>query len=327
MVLRLTEKAKCIVHIPKVLYYWRVHSNSVSMDLGTKQYAVDAAIHAVSEQLQRTGETGRVRSNLPYQTIYRIGYDLHNDLISLLLFDASSQQSVLDCVDRVCANTDWRPLELVLEKQDLPICCPDDVTVTYVSKQSNKAQTMEAMAQAASGKYLCFYSHSLVPENKGWLKEMAMLCQREDVCAVGPKGYDMSDNILFAGLAWDLEEESKLKELCRGIHRDQQGFEAMLKYVRNVSALHGACWMVKKQTWQALGGVQGAAKGYETVEFCLKGRQQGLWNVWTPFAECKQSENQREENLETQAFEQVWKGLLREQDPYYHPNLKKLGLL
>ena len=64
--------------------------------------------------------------------------------------------------------------------------------------------------------------------------------------------------------------------LCRGIHRDQQGFEAMLRYVRNVTALDGACFLVKKQTWQALGGFHAAADGYETVEFCLAGVKQGL---------------------------------------------------
>lgn len=64
----------------------------------------------------------------------------------------------------------------------------------------------------------------------------------------------------------------------------------MLRYVRNVTALDGACFLVKKQTWQALGGFHAAADGYETVEFCLAGVKQGLWNVWTPFAECKLAE-------------------------------------
>ena len=65
MVLRLTEKANTIIHIPKVLYYWRVHPVSVSMNLDSKSYAVDAAIRAVGEQLKRTKEYGIVESNLP----------------------------------------------------------------------------------------------------------------------------------------------------------------------------------------------------------------------------------------------------------------------
>ena len=68
-VLRLTEKAGKIVHIPKILYYWRVHAGSVSMDLSVKQYAVDSAKRAIGEQLKRTNEYGQVECNLPYQTI------------------------------------------------------------------------------------------------------------------------------------------------------------------------------------------------------------------------------------------------------------------
>lgn len=71
MVLRLTEKAEKIVHVPKILYYWRVHAGSVSMDLSVKQYAVDAAKKAISNHLERTKEYGQVECNLPYQTIYR----------------------------------------------------------------------------------------------------------------------------------------------------------------------------------------------------------------------------------------------------------------
>ena len=72
MVLRLTERAEKIVHIPKILYYWRVHSESVAMDLSVKAYAVDAAKRAIADQLCRLREAGEVMCNLPYQTIYRI---------------------------------------------------------------------------------------------------------------------------------------------------------------------------------------------------------------------------------------------------------------
>ena len=300
IVLRLTERARCIVHIPKVLYYWRVHEQSVSMDLSTKQYAVDAAIHAVAEQLQRAGEKGQVRSNLPYQTIYRIRYEVDKELVSVLLYDAVSPEQAQRCVDRLIQSTAWRPLELVCYEQAAPERCPEGVALKPVPKQ----------------------------EDEHWLEEMAMLCQRPDVCAVGAKCYDEDDNVLCAGLALDGDKPDLIAALCRGIHRDQQGFEAMLRYVRNVTALDGACFLVKKQTWQALGGFHAAADGYETVEFCLAGVKQGLWNVWTPFAECKLAEAPAAGPCrDAGAFLQRWSKQAGEPDPYYHPNLKKLGLL
>lgn len=326
--LRLTERARCIVHIPKVLYYWRVHEQSVSMDLSTKQYAVDAAIHAVAEQLQRAGEKGQVRSNLPYQTIYRIRYDVDKEPVSILLYDAASPEQAQCCVDRLIQSTAWRPLELVCYEQAVPRRCPEGVALHLVQKQERLADSLEEMAQAAEGKYLCLFASALQPEDEHWLEEMAMLCQRPDVCAVGAKCYDEDDNVLCAGLALDGDKPDKIAALCRGIHRDQQGFEAMLRYVRNVTALDGACFLVKKQTWQALGGFHAAADGYETVEFCLAGVKQGLWNVWTPFAECKLAEAPAAGPCrDAGAFLQRWSKQAGEPDPYYHPNLKKLGLL
>ena len=327
IVLRLTERARCIVHIPKVLYYWRVHEQSVSMDLSTKQYAVDAAIHAVAEQLQRAGEKGEVRSNLPYQTIYRVRYEVDKALVSVLLYDAASPEQAQRCADRLARHTDWRPLELVCYEQAAPAHCPEGVAMKLVSKQARLADSLDEMASAAEGKYLCLFAANLEPEQEDWLTEMAMLCQRPDVCAVGAKCYDEEDCVLCAGVALDSQAQDKIKPLCRGIHRDQQGFEAMLRYVRNVTALDGACLLIKKQSWQALGGFHAAADGYEAEEICLAGRAQGLWNVWTPFAECRLAGQPAGGRRDSAAFAQRWGREIQERDPYYHPNLKKLGLL
>lgn len=327
IVLRLTERARCIVHIPKVLYYWRVHEQSVSMDLSTKQYAVDAAIHAVAEQLQRAGEKGEVRSNLPYQTIYRVRYEVDKALVSVLLYDAASPEQAQRCADRLARHTDWRPLELVCYEQAAPAHCPEGVAMKLVSKQARLADSLDEMARAAEGKYLCLFAADLEPEQEDWLTEMAMLCQRPDVCAVGAKCYDEEDCVLCAGVALDSQAQDKIKPLCRGIHRDQQGFEAMLRYVRNVTVLDGACLLIKKQSWQALGGFHAAADGYEAEEICLAGRAQGLWNVWTPFAECRLAGQPAGGRRDSAAFAQRWGREIQERDPYYHPNLKKLGLL
>ena len=86
MVLRLTEKAEKIVHVPKVLYYWRMHNNSVAQNLDSKSYAVDAAIRAVSGQLAREQESGKVGSSLPFRTIYKVDYDIdHAPFVSIIV--------------------------------------------------------------------------------------------------------------------------------------------------------------------------------------------------------------------------------------------------
>ena len=95
---------------------------------------MDAAIHAVAEQLQRAGEKGQVRSNLPYQTIYRIRYEVDKELVSVLLYDAVSPEQAQRCVDRLIQSTAWRPLELVCYEQAAPERCPEGVALKPVPK-------------------------------------------------------------------------------------------------------------------------------------------------------------------------------------------------
>ena len=135
MVLRLTEKARRIVHIPKVLYYWRLHSNSVSMDLSSKNYAVDAALRAVSAQLARAGESGTVRSNLPFLTIYRIRYEIEGQpLVSVVLHHAKHVSEIKRAVEEVAGRTDYRPLEFVYAGTEglLPADLPADIRIKAV---------------------------------------------------------------------------------------------------------------------------------------------------------------------------------------------------
>ena len=61
LVLRLTEKAKCVVHIPKVLYHWRSHDASTATNPMSKLYAYEAGKRAVEDHLKRCGEEGIVQ--------------------------------------------------------------------------------------------------------------------------------------------------------------------------------------------------------------------------------------------------------------------------
>ena len=55
MILRLTDKAENIVHVPKLMYYWRSHAGSVASDINAKSYAIEAAKGAVADHLTRHG--------------------------------------------------------------------------------------------------------------------------------------------------------------------------------------------------------------------------------------------------------------------------------
>ena len=90
--------------------------------------------------------------------------------------------------------------------------------------------------------------------------------------------------------------------------------------------------MVKKSLYDEVGGLdESFAISLNDVDFCLKLRQKGLLNVFTPFAELfhfesisrgldDQGEKAQRYNKESEQFRTKWKAVLDAGDPYYNPN-------
>lgn len=315
MVLRLTEKAERIVHIPKVLYYWRVHPQSVSMNLDAKSYAVDAAIRAVSEQLKRGKEQGKVASNLPYQTIYRVRYEIQGTpKVSILVQGEYDEARKSKIKEQIIQNTEYGNYEIEFlmqeEKEILGSC-------------------VNRFVRESSAEYFVLLNGNCSPKNKEWLTELLMLAQRRDVCAVSPKVTYENNRICFAGFALDAHVQSKICRVAWNQDNAEQGYEAMLRYVRNTTAVWSGCCMFSKHSWTVLEAFDEKMSGYEVVDFSLKGTEKGLWNVWTCFSEMTYEGQELLENNHdyVHAFEQKWSRLIDAGDKYYHPALKKLGLL
>ena len=315
MVLRLTEKADKIFHIPRVLYYWRVHPESVSMNLDSKHYAVDAAIRAVQEQLSRTGESGKVASNLPYETIYRVRYDLPKSAtVAICNFQKESAGGIRR--------------ELLFQK--------GDVALHYVPVVIRENETLGAAANRILAKiseeYVIFKDLRCVPEgdeqDPQWIDEMLMFAQRKDVGLVSPRILFEDRTCCFAGCALDGTLPSKIRFLCRGIPEEEQGYEAILRHVRNTSIVWEGCFMAKAERIREAGGFAEDLPGYEAADLSLKLRGKGYWNVWTPFSTLVYK-GEAEEPLpeETELFVSRYGDLLKQRDPFYHPFWRKLGLV
>ena len=171
MVLRLTEKTTRITHIPKVLYYWRVHDNSVSKDLGTKLYAVDSAIRAIDQQLLRTGDMGKAASNLPFQTIYRITYELKQEfIVSLILHGTEKPEELEACIRNLEENTEYRNLELIyFAERELKIKVRDGMSLRQripLDTSKTKAESWNQAVELATGEMMLLFDARCRPIRK-----------------------------------------------------------------------------------------------------------------------------------------------------------------
>lgn len=339
MVLRMSEKAKKIVHIPRILYFWRVHKGSVSAGVETKSYAVSAAHKAVAAQLERSGETGRVASISPYPLLYKIDYLVVSEpLVSVVVYGITSAEDLNRCIKYMEDQTRYYPVEVCLIEGTIDekifartlISLPTVKPFFVVNKREQRdCGFLTAAVRKCRGEYIVFLNASSMVEvfKYDWVREMLMYAQRSDVGAVGSKVHDGNGAVYSAGIGLDREEPSLLHHFFRGEKWGSHGFEAGLCHVRNVTAVDGTCLMVSQKKLLAVGGVEESLGGYVFVDLCLRLRAAGMLNICTPFSAVRRWVPAEYGTEDKALFAERWKGVLSHQDPYYNPNTKKYMIL
>lgn len=331
MVLRLTEKTDAIVHIPKVLYYWRVHENSVSQNLEGKIYAVDSAIRAIDEQLIRTGEAGKAASNLPFQTIYRITYEMKGEPLVSIVLHNTEKEKISMAVNNIRKCTSYQNLEFVFFSEKNPDLGSGNIRQKCIKPDEglSRAEKWNQAVKSASGEYLVFLDKDCRPLSENWIQELLMFAQREDVCTAGPKVYYHDDTIAYAGIALWQENRDGLELLCAHDTRADIGYEGLLCHVRETTAASASCMMFSRKSWKDRGGFRNACPGYEDIDFCLRGQKAGLNNVWTCFAEMRFMGRHfvtPKSNVQAETFKSTWKESFSKEQ-YCHRLWKKLRIV
>lgn len=334
MVLRLTEKAKKIVHIPKILYFWRAHKGSVSTGVAVKSYATQAGIDAVTAQLKRQNEPGKVTTVFPYPSLYQVNYALTaNPLISAIIYGDSTLADLNRCIASAEQLTDYFPIELCiiqgnrsreeLKRAAIRFPTVKPYRVFWNNQESKNEDSLNDAVRACQGEVL-FFLHAETEIVAGdWAKEMLPYVCRKDVGAVGIKLLNGRRRIYSAGIAFDTDEESILHHMHRGVSANDHGYEAALRHTRNVSILAGTCFMVKRQTFDLAGGFR-IGYPYAFADLCMNIRKQGLLNIWIPFAAAIYWGMDPALHAECPRFRENWGKELQCGDPYYNPNIKEL---
>lgn len=159
-----------------------------------------------------------------------------------------------------------------------------------------------------------------------------MYAQREDVGAVGAKLYYPDRTIQHAGVVIGLGAHRTAGHTHYRQHRQNLGYMGRLCYAQDVTAVTGACLLVKRELYLSVGGLdESFAVSLNDVDFCLKLREKGLLNVFTPFAELfhyesvsrgldDRGEKAERYNRESERFRKKWSDALEAGDPYYNRN-------
>ena len=348
MILRLTREAENIVHIPRILYYWRSHAGSVASDINAKSYAIDAAKGAVAAHLTACGfKDFTIESTRAFETIFRIRYALTAyPLISIIIPNRDHEQDLRRCINSILERTSYEDYEIIVVENN---SATDEIAKYYETIEKhprirvvkyegefNYSAVNNLGVKNAKGEYLVLLNNDTEVITRNWLEELLMYAQRDDVGATGCMLLYPDYTIQHAGIVLGLGAHRTAGHTHYRMSRENLGYMGRLCYAQNVSAVTGACLMVRKSLYEEAGGLsEDLAVALNDVDLCLKLRKMGLLNIFTPFAELFHYEsasrgrdaeegasaaNAQRYEEECKIFRARWKKELEAGDPYFNPN-------
>ena len=341
LIIRATEKARNIIHVPKVLYHWRAHGLSAAGNPEAKPYAHDAGRKLLSDHLHRLGIDGSVEDGLcPH--MYKVNYSINrNHKISIIIPNKDHAEDLSRCVSTVLTRSSYLQYEIIIvenesiepETRKLYSRLQEQTAVKIV--EWNKPFNFSAMnnyaVKQSTGDVLLFLNNDTEIITPDWIEHMLCHAARKEIGAVGAKLLYPDGKIQHAGVILGIQGTAGHSH--KYFDRDAVGYFSMLKSVHNVSAVTGACMMMRRDIFDEVGGFdEMLSHSYNDIDLCLQIRQKGYRIIFTPYAELYHFESKSRGLMDTpdnavrfsqeaRLFRTKWDALLRRGDPYYNINL------
>ena len=330
-----------IHHIPKVLYYWRVHAQSTSGGVGAKPYVTQNAINAIDAHLARIGVQGKAVEGR-FGSTYKVDYALTSQpLVSIIIPNKDQVPVLTKCIDSLYEKTAYTNFEVLVVENN----STEPETFEYYGKIQKEHSNLKVLyykggfnfsainnfaAQQANGEMYLLLNNDIEIISENWLGEMVSLALQKNVGIVGAMLYYPNDTVQHAGVIVGLGGYAGHSHKYHP--RGKSGYMFRLACVQNLSCVTAACLLVTKQAFDAANGLdEEFTVAFNDVDFCLRIRDMGYQVLFTPYAECyhhesisrgsdkKGEKKERFEGERNRLKDRFGDSLLR--DPFYNPNL------
>ncbi|MBQ9064639.1 MAG: glycosyltransferase family 2 protein [Blautia sp.] len=341
LILRCTEKARHIIHVPEILYHWRTHRASTADNPASKMYAYEAGRRAISEHLDRCGLSGTV-SHTPDYGFYRVKYDVKGTpLVSIIIPNKDEPETLKNCIQSVVSKTTYANYEILIVENNSTgreifdyyreLSKKPGIRLFRYRKPFNYSEINNFGEAHARGEYLVFLNNDIEVITPGWIEEMLGVCQREDTGAVGVKLLYPDNTIQHAGIVIGIGGIAG--NMFVNMPGNRSGYLHKASIMQDMSAVTAACMMVKKSVFDGIGGFEEKlAVAFNDVDLCLRIRQSGYLVVYDPYVQMYHLESKtrgaedneqkvRRFQSEIELFRTRWIDMLKKGDPLYNKNL------
>jgi GT2 family glycosyltransferase len=345
LLLRVTERTERVEHIPRVLYHWRVHSGSSAAVRDQKGYSHEAGLAALREAIDRRGEPGTIVDDDLPAGLYTVRYEIRRPgKVSIIIPTRDHGTDVDLCLRSIFERSTYSNVEVVLldngsrDPESLRIFHewssrdPERVRIVPYDVPFNFSLVNNYAARQSTGEYLLFLNNDTEVVTPDWIEGMLEQAQRPAIGAVGAKLLYPDDTVQHAGVIVGLGGVAGHSH--KHFKADAPGYFYTLQTVNNVSAVTGACAMIRREVFEEVGGFdEELAIAFNDVDLCLRIRAAGYRNVYLPHVvlyhhESKSRgyedtpEKQARFLREQQVMHERWKTDILP-DPYYNINLTR----
>lgn len=297
LLLRLTEKTDKIIHIPKILYHWRLADGSTAKSVGEKNYADDAGQEALRDAVRRRNIQADVIEIPEQPTNYRVKYILptKQPKVSIIIPFKDRPDLLKQCVGSILNKTTYKNFEIILlsnnseeqETHDLikEMKRDDRIKAYEWDHPFNYSKINNYGVSKASGEYITLLNNDTEIITPEWLDELVGVAMQPGVGVVGPMLLypDHKNGIQHAGVVLGMGT------MAGHVFRHRQPLDwtdfGMPAWPRNYLAVTAACFVVSKELYNRVGGLDETfTVSGNDVAFCLQVFKAGYRNIYWPFA-------------------------------------------
>ncbi|RMG22365.1 MAG: glycosyltransferase [Methanobacteriota archaeon] len=329
-----------IIHIPRVLYHWRIHQGSTAMAADEKKYALLAGEKALNDHFRRQKVAAKAEI---LDLGYRVHYELPRKLplVSIIIPTRNGLNLIRQCVKSVISKTTYPNYEIIIidNNSDDPdtlrylddVVRHEKVRVLHDPRPFNYSQLNNSAVEQAKGEFILLMNNDIEVITPDWLNEMVSIGIQKGVGCVGARLWYPNDTLQHGGVIGGLGGVAghSHKYLPRGAY----GYCGRATLIQSLIGVTAACLLVRKKIYEEVGGLneKDLKVAFNDVDFCLKVREAGYRNIWTPFAELYHHESATRGHEDTPEkiarfskevlyMKETWGDVLLN-DPAYNPNL------
>jgi GT2 family glycosyltransferase len=335
--------AAAVRHIPAVLYHWRQAAGPASFSEASQARCIASSRQAVADHLAALGHQARVEAAPLVPSFNRVVWSVPDPapLVSVIIPTRDRASLLRACLGGLLSGTDYAPIEVLIadngseERETLALFerlrADPRLRILPLPRPFNYSRLNNRAAAEARGKILLLLNNDVEVISPGWLREMVAHALRPEIGAVGAKLIYANGKLQHAGTI--LGVRGVAAHYMTGAPRHARGPFGLLALARTTSAVTAACLAVRRAVFEEVGGFdeENLPVAFNDVDLCLRIRECGYRNIWTPDAELYHLESasrgidasgeKAERFMREVAYMRTRWGELLDDDPYYNPNL------